>query len=536
MKCIVCNNEYEKMEGCICHHCEEADYIYSFVEDAYHLWLESLRYEDNLWENTSKIIDGLTLHLDKTLDNIENICIILDKLKELIIHSIKLYKKVDIIASGIMIKEICRRELIFIASEVDVWKIHSEYKLALELIRISLEIEESEFLGFSICEEDEYGNCSFISAIALLRFYINILENKNNAKFIKKEYTLDEMLFDFIEDEAMRKFFYEYGMMAGSEKPEDYNIQDEKLNIKLENNKNSKKDIINLTNEVINKGFNFSLDSLKSLASLKRVQKNNYSIINIERKTSFKKKNYCINAENIIQTFSLNNIKKDVDGEFSVYDIELASFYEYEDYIIWGEVDFIQNISTFEKFSMSSHFLERYNLNEEIIKESRQIQTKLSTYLSYVIADLLYSKGYKLPMEKIEDGYAIKAEIDKIKVSNKNILNTYGDIDVLALDENKKEILNIEFKHYKPAMNMKELMYNDKSKIEDKRIVDKVKKREGVIKENISEVVRFLGGNEKEKFNVKSIIITSRPNFYAINMSKSVEYMTWNQFISWIEK
>mgnify|MGYP000608184003 FL=1 len=55
-----------------------------------------------------------------------------------------------------------------------------------------------------------------------------------------------------------------------------------------------------------------------------------------------------------------------------------------------------------------------------------------------------------------------RAEIEKIDVKGKNILineqnEKMGDIDVLALNQEKKEILIFELKFYKPAMSMNDI-------------------------------------------------------------------------------
>ncbi len=69
-----------------------------------------------------------------------------------------------------------------------------------------------------------------------------------------------------------------------------------------------------------------------------------------------------------------------------------------------------------------------------------------------------------------------RAEIEKIDVKGKNILineqnEKMGDIDVLALNQEKKEILIFELKFYKPAMSMNDISLWDRSTVNLKRRV-----------------------------------------------------------------
>ncbi len=216
------------------------------------------------------------------------------------------------------------------------------------------------------------------------------------------------------------------------------------------------------------------------------------------------------------------------------------SIYETEELIIMGRIDFSQNSSAFDKFINSGHYIEMFKPSIKGDKSIKEAQKKLSTYLAYVIADRLYNNGYKLPMEKLPSkmgGELVpRAEINKIQVNSSNILSQVGDLDVLAIDEKDKFILIFEIKNYKPAISPKDLFCKDKNKIIDEEVLRKIKAREDVIRENSASVVEFVTGKRANDYKVKSILVTSRPNYYACVENKEVEYIPWTSLIKKIEE
>lgn len=129
----------------------------------------------------------------------------------------------------------------------------------------------------------------------------------------------------------------------------------------------------------------------------------------------------------------------------------------------------------------------------------------------------------------------IRAEIDRIEVNNKNILidennHKLGDIDVLALNKSKKEILLFELKYYRPAFENKELFSRDKSLIVNKKVIQHMKEREKAVLKYSRNIVKFINGEVEDGYSVKSILLTVRTNFYGLQET-DVEYMTWAEFI-----
>ena len=143
-------------------------------------------------------------------------------------------------------------------------------------------------------------------------------------------------------------------------------------------------------------------------------------------------------------------------------------------------------------------------------------------------------------METYEGNRCIRAEIEHIVVSGKNILADrknapLGDIDVLALNSKKKEILLFELKYYRPALDYKEMFLRDKSIIIDKEVIRHIKARESAIVMNTNAVVKFIKGKEESGYSVKSVLLTPRINYYGI-CQEEVEYLTWDQLLKSVKE
>jgi hypothetical protein len=272
------------------------------------------------------------------------------------------------------------------------------------------------------------------------------------------------------------------------------------------------------------------------------------------------KKNFYKNAkkylskkeiDNFVRLFSINKTLELYDEDYDPVEkwFELRSIYETDRFLVFGRMDLTQNLFIFKQFSMSTHFIELYFPSFEPPQNFIKSQQKMSALLAYKIADRLEESGYVLPTEitskDLGNKQVIMAEIDKIlNNSSNNILQSLGDIDILALDNQKNEILVIELKHYKPGMKMKDLALKDKNKIADKNLEQKMMNRERAIRENIKTVIKFIYKNKtksfgkinKNEYKVRSILLTVRPNFFAIESELKFEYMTWMDFINNLKK
>jgi hypothetical protein len=201
--------------------------------------------------------------------------------------------------------------------------------------------------------------------------------------------------------------------------------------------------------------------------------------------------------------------------------------------------DLIYNSTCFEKFLLKNHFVDYYtthlpNDKKQNLKTSLdRYAADITTYLSYAVMDKMLLSGYGFPKK---NGQRL-VEVKSIVVDNKtNILNTdknYGDIDVLAFDNIKKEILNIEIKHYVPAMSISKL--NSKIELEKReKHVAKVNERERILKDNISIVLQFLDADvhNSDEYSVRSIFLTIRPDYWLKNYDYDIEYMSLVDFVS----
>lgn len=103
----------------------------------------------------------------------------------------------------------------------------------------------------------------------------------------------------------------------------------------------------------------------------------------------------------------------------------------------------------------------------------------------------------------------------------------------MAADKNKKQIYNIEFKFFKPLINLKDL--NDKYKILDRnKYIKKALEREDLIKNNMSTVLSLLDENEDFNYTVRTIIVSPRPDYW-LQKNNSIEYLDWVNFMDKIK-
>lgn len=546
--------------GAICIECEEAGYLCNAMDVSFEEWNMTLYAENFLWKNTKKFVDGMIRKIDKSQDITKQANDLADMLTEQISTHLQIYNKDELIVALLIIKEAVRRTELKEYAELNAWSMVNEYELALKLIEITLKKPENYFLGAPIGYiEDGYSN--FITAISLGRIYVLLISNIEMIKYFRMgNLDIREIAFRAIETEETEKYYQEYIETGLSEKPEDYKIENEILKKKLDEEGKSKYQIERYVNQIISDKFGFTLDDLKVFSSLAReefkTEEDFSAFVHSEeifigaiphlaiydrrmlKDQVFKSFNQSA-FDNIINTFSINKVRSNSDFD-NVRMLELRSIYEKDDLIIFGRIDFMQNVSTFEKFAFSGHYIEYFMPELQNNNVVQQAQKKLSTYLSYVVADKLFSKNFILPMSKTSKklgGHLVpRAEIDKIVINGVNILREVGDIDVLALNKTKDQIILFEFKHYKPAIGNKDLIGKDKSKIENEEIIRKIKARDEVIKSNVKEISEYFDWNSSVSYSIRSILITSRPNFYAINSISDIEYYTWAKLMEMIEE
>lgn len=429
---------------------------------------------------------------------------------------------------------------------------HSEI---LWVLSVLLKIEKYEFKNRSLIYESKN-----LALVFRLAYYFNVL--KDNKEWYEYLLKINENT-DFNDINCFLKeaYFYseEYNsymddmlVISNNDIPEEMEIENEELRKFLYKNGLHKNNILENISNIFLEDLKFSIEDinhfcyygLREKVDLHNIRLEDYINIKVknehykelEEKLSINKYGY----ENIIKMFSLNRIDKNKLGNNKY--IELRSIYEIGDKIIYNPIDMGFNISCLEKFSIRKHFEHYYLYNFNEVESSIQQKlnknaNRISTYLCYVLVEILYKNGYKVPVNDSIPMAEINSIIIKKDGQTTNLLKTkkknYGDIDILALNDKKNEILNIEFKYFAPLMELESL--NDKFKESDrKKYMLKALEREKIIKENMKEVIQFLNGNEEKKYKIRTIFVSTRPDYWYRN-SDDVEYIPWIDFIGKIK-
>ena len=179
-------------------------------------------------------------------------------------------------------------------------------------------------------------------------------------------------------------------------------------------------------------------------------------------------------------------------------------------------------------------FIEDYQNNIELMnKEMDDITQHMTSYFVCSVVDVLIQNGYRLPLEKKKYNgkqiYCPRFELKTILNSNKNILAGKGDIDVLALNEHKKVIYNLEVKYYQPAISLDEMRSKDAKRILNKKTIEKIMNRHDALDQNKEAVLKLFDIQDNvDEYNIESIIITVRENFFLT--FSDFRYYNWNEF------
>ena len=539
--CSFCGNSdnYKIIEGK--HFCKECYEILCMMEASdvsYQEWKISIKNYEQQENGTDIVINGILAKIDNGLCINEQIDLLLKKIKKNIHLHLQYYSRDELYIAILTVREAVRR-LLKLKDKLD-WKIINDLSTTNLLLKATSEILDDEYENNPIGSW-ENGASNFITAICLARRYDLIEENSKLTE--NKEISLKDICYSAIETEEINQYFLRYLLNGGSEKVEDYIINNEMLKDKLEKEGKTPEYILKDINAFIKKEFGFELADCYTICNYLRRDEfpteKDYSRY-IERNRLFIKNPLVFlkrsdleqlcgqeTLEAILNTFSIN---RNILTHQNNNEIELFSLYEKNDIIVMGIFDFAQNLYAFEKFILSKDYVDIFRKSEELEKGLTKIQKKMSKYIAISVADYLFSKGYKLPMEIYKKQMIPRAEIDKIKINGRQLLADCGDIDVLALDIEKKMVYLFEIKYYKPAISAYEMLYKDKSRIEADEVLRKMQKREEVVLDNIDEVVKYILGSYEYGYNVKSILLTPRTNFYAVN-EKRLNYLTWAEFM-----
>lgn len=539
--CCICG---EKKEVCfideeyICEDCHTTINLYSASLEGYERWGDALQFGYIYETGIDKLIADKLQEIKRRSEDIETQKeALLRYLEEKIKSILRRYNKDEIFVALLAVKECIRR--ILINEKEPTWLVLGDTSTVNLLMKFAKEVVLFENHAMTVSEN---GYSDFVMAICLARRF-NLIE-ENISLLINKDVKIEDICFTAIQTQETEKYFELYLKNGLEEKPEDYVIKNEILQKKLENENKTPGKILEKLNNLLHAEFGFAVKDCRLLSNgllrmefphkLKIFEEGKvfeYFPVLIMEKTLLSDICGEEKLEMILETFSIN---RNVDRHNNAYYMELFCFYEAGKFIIFGNIDFAQTVSTFEKFLISGHFIDVYK-EDFPVKMLSSAQNTLSKYFSVSVADHLYFNGYNLPMEKYLDTYIPRSEIGKIEVNGKNILlnsenKKIGDIDVLAVNKEKKEILLFELKFYKPAISAKDMLLKDRSLIEDKDVFRHIKEREDAISDNVDEVVKYVLGKEEKGYTVKSILLTARANYYGIN-EKEFAYLTWSQFI-----
>lgn len=475
-------------------------------------------------------------------------------LKDQILKYLTTYKK-DEVNIGLSCLKAYFKVLI---SDTGNEKDNFEFSMRLEEVLNLLLIENSvEFHGGnSIINGSKNMQISF----RLAYHYCVLCDNIEHYLIQKEKYNSlleNDLMLIFKEggfySEQYSEYMDSFLFMNLYEMPEDSVIQTEAIQDRMHREKLTMEDIRCLQEGAVKEYLGFSFEELRSFGDYMRNHQNN-AVYFFMRKTDFiekieKEYGFGTAAERIIEYFSMNfELINHVEKVNKIRLLELKSVLEIEDSILIYPLEFSYNWNCIEKFALRKHFFEYLAVHledsqkEEFEKRLDKYVDKMSSFLAYVLLDKFCANGYTVPKCGNEPIAEIKS-INKVMEDKKhiNILRdergTIGDIDVLAADENKKEIYNIEIKYYKPLANVEEMRSKSKVDEREKNIISPLR-REKALYDNIEEVLHFLGLDpcEAGKYKVRTIFVTPRPDYWLKEKASGIEYYQWVEIFDGIEK
>lgn len=549
-KCEMCgeNAIVENINGrMICEKCFSKISLLIAADEGCKIWINESISKDSAYDDAiDQVVNQHLLNIKKLQRNCaDQIISLKNALKEEIKVRIQFYRRDEFFAVLLSIKEYIRRYLL--RCKRPQWNYINDISTVNILMRIASEVTEYE--NHAIYEL-EMGCSNLANVICWARRYNLVTENYNIVGDNVSD--VGDLCFESALPNEADKYFDLYLENGVFEKIEDYTIKNEFLRNKLSLEEKTPESILNAFADVLSSQFLFSAKDLKALEQIifKYEFKNNEEFkawVQEEKELFSDSPIYVIEKELLEKTFN-KSILEAILNTFSInkhFDsladyMELFCFFEVDDFVMFGGIDVVQTFGIFEKFLLSGHYIEAYKKGISSNKIFTKAQRNMSKYFSYCVADLLANNGYILPTEIVNKKECIRAEIDKIEIENENILKdsngkALGDIDVLAINIDKKEILLFELKYYKPAISIHDLFVRDKSLIVDKRVLEHIQAREKAISSHKRGVVKYILGKCDGDYRVRSFLLTARTNYYGL-IENEVEYITWAELVKNVEQ
>lgn len=549
-KCEMCgeNAIVENINGrMICEKCFSKISLLIAADKGCKIWINESISKDSAYDDAiNQVVNQHLLNIKKLQRNCaDQIISLKNALKEEIKVRIQFYRRDEFFAVLFSIKEYIRRYLL--RCKRPQWNYINDISTVNILMKIASEVTEYE--NHAIYEL-EMGCSNLANVICWARRYNLVTENYN----IDGDNVSDvgDLCFESALPNEADKYFDLYLENGVFEKIEDYTIKNEFLRNKLSLEEKTPESILNAFADILSSQFLFSAKDLKTLEQIifKYEFKNNEEFkawVQEEKELFSDSPIYVIEKELLEKTFN-KSILEAILNTFSINRhfnsladyMELFCFFEVDDFVMFGGIDVVQTFGIFEKFLLSGHYIEAYKKGISSNKIFTKAQRNMSKYFSYCVADLLANNGYILPTEIVNKKECIRAEIDKIEIENENILKdsngkALGDIDVLAINIDKKEILLFELKYYKPAISIHDLFVRDKSLIVDKMVLEHIQAREKAISSHKRGVVKYILGKCDGDYRVRSFLLTARTNYYGL-IENEVEYITWAELVKNVEQ
>ena len=549
-KCEMCgeNAIVENINGrMICEKCFSKISLLIAADEGCKIWINESISKDSAYDDAiDQVVNQHLLNIKKLQRNCaDQIISLKNALKEEIKVRIQFYRRDEFFAVLFSIKEYIRRYLL--RCKRPQWNYINDISTVNILMKIASEVTEYE--NHAIYEL-EMGCSNLANVICWARRYNLVTENYNIVGDNVSD--VGDLCFESALPNEADKYFDLYLENGVFEKIEDYTIKNEFLRNKLSLEEKTPESILNAFADILSSQFLFSAKDLKALEQIifKYEFKNNEEFkawVQEEKELFSDSPIYVIEKELLEKTFN-KSILEAILNTFSInkhFDsladyMELFCFFEVDDFVMFGGIDVVQTFGIFEKFLLSGHYIEAYKKGISSNKIFTKAQRNMSKYFSYCVADLLANNGYILPTEIVNKKECIRAEIDKIEIENENILKdsngkALGDIDVLAINIDKKEILLFELKYYKPAISIHDFFVRDKSLIVDKRVLEHIQAREKAISSHKRGVVKYILGKCDGDYRVRSFLLTARTNYYGL-IENEVEYITWAELVKNVEQ
>ncbi|WP_226530350.1 hypothetical protein [Metabacillus niabensis] len=547
MKCKECQSALLLTpESNYCEECTVEFFKFSLFKSI-ESWGETLFKDDFLFYRSEIYLREQFNGMEYTVENINRL---IEDIKRIIKAHLSFYTREDVIMVMLMHRQYFRAAID--SGDKEYWLWMNEYGITNLLIELVYEIDNDDFLGAFIGEL-EAGYCNLVTAISLSRILIN-LENVLDSIFKDRQEKLDisEILERQKQDEIVDTYYEKSRFDSSIEKPENYVIKNKNLLSKLEEMNLDLLSMEEKVEEFLKEKYGITSEEIRSVVAMPFRLKSLFDEYTFEYQSLqlimiSKEKLYEIikcelgldrtKFEKIIDLFSLQNlsIQQSINNRI-IY--ELKSIIRVNGLVIFGPYDLIQNYGVFKALHHSSHFpyffIKDYQNNMSLMNtEMDEITKHMTSYFVASVVDVLMNHGYRLPSEKKKYNgkniFVPRFEINKIINGNKNILANKGDIDVIALDEKRKIIFNIEVKYYQPAISLKEMRFKDEKKISKKNTIEKIKNRHEVIELNKNLVLDLFDiQDESDEYTVKSLIVTARENFFLT--SNDYPYYNWNEF------